>query len=118
MTKNFTEKEMACPCCGVQRMKQDFMEKLQKVRDLCGFPFKVNSAYRCSKYNEEVTKGKITMGDHIRGLACDIKIRDRYQRAEVVMQLLNSSYFLDVAVAKNYIHIGKGKAIQGLGIYV
>ena len=44
ITKNFTTDEMKCPCCGECKMDQQFMANLQRVREQCGFGFRINSA--------------------------------------------------------------------------
>ena len=51
LTKNFSVKEMQCPCCGECNMDEVYMKALQDVRTACAFGFKVNSAYRCGEYN-------------------------------------------------------------------
>ena len=50
--KNFNQDEMACKCgCNVSAMSEEFMVKLQKLRDECGFALPINSGYRCAKHN-------------------------------------------------------------------
>ena len=115
ITKNFTEDELKCPCCGKVAMNSDFMANLQKVRELCAFGFKVNSGYRCESHNAKVSKN--SKNDHTRGKAVDIHMPDRYKRAKLLKYLLNSGYFNDVAIAKTFIHIGKGRNKLGVGVY-
>ena len=50
ITKNFTTDEMKCPCCGECEMDEKFMANLQRIREQCGFGFRINSAYRCAEY--------------------------------------------------------------------
>lgn len=50
----FSEKELACSCCGKNLIKPDFLYKLNALREECGFPFVVTSAYRCFKHNTDV----------------------------------------------------------------
>jgi len=79
--KSFTFDEMACNNCpychGLSDMDEDFMMKLQQLRDACGFPLHVNSGYRCNGKNVDV-KG------HLTGEAADLRC-DR-DRARVVIQ--------------------------------
>lgn len=42
---------------------------MEKVRDLLGFPIRVNSGYRCAKLNAAVGGSKHSA--HLEGLACD-----------------------------------------------
>ena len=43
ITKNFSVKEMQCPCCGECDMDFQFMEELQRIREICDFGFRVKS---------------------------------------------------------------------------
>jgi uncharacterized protein YcbK (DUF882 family) len=115
LTKNFTIEEMDCPCCGVCNMNDEFMKNLQEVREECGFGFKVNSAYRCKKENERVSKN--TRGQHITGEAVDISCKDRYKRRQILESAIKNGYFKDIAIAKTFIHLGKGNVKHGIGVY-
>ena len=115
ITKNFTEAEMACPCCNECKMDQVFMEALQAIRDLCGFGFKVNSAYRCAKYNAKVSKN--TRGQHSTGEAVDISMKDRYKRFKLLKEAIECGYFKDIAISGTFIHLGRGNVQNGIGVY-
>lgn len=76
----FTEKEMSCNCPRIHSVSnppknadfEEFMGLLVGVRKACGFPFIINSGYRCPEHNKEVsTTGE--GGPHTIG-AADIKI--------------------------------------------
>ena len=115
ITKNFTEKELECPCCGKVKMDNYYMAKLQEIRTACAFGFKVNSGYRCESHNAKVSKN--SRNDHTRGKAVDIHMTRRYRRAILLKYLLSSDYFNDIAIAKTFIHIGKGRDRSGVGVY-
>ena len=115
ITKNFTTSEMECPCCGKCNMDDEFMENLQNIRSKCGFGFRVNSAYRCDKHNAKVSKN--TRGQHVTGEAADISIKDRYKRFAVLSEAVASGYFKDIAIAKTFIHLGRGNVKNGIGVY-
>lgn len=51
---NFTEKELACRCCGKFNIDNDFLIKLQAFRLILNKPLTVNCACRCKKHNKEV----------------------------------------------------------------
>jgi zinc D-Ala-D-Ala carboxypeptidase len=70
--KHFTSAEMSCLCCGEEHMDENFMEKLEAIREECGFPFKISSAYRCEKHNIRV--GGKTGSAHSKGHAVDIVV--------------------------------------------
>ena len=40
------------------------MKKLQALRSVCGFPFQINSGYRCPAYNDSLYTGD---GSHLDG---------------------------------------------------
>jgi len=115
ITKNFTTDEMQCPCCDACEMDEGFMDALQDVRAICGFGFKVNSAYRCGEYNSKVSKN--TRGQHTTGQAVDISMKDRYKRFKLIKEAIASEYFKDIAISKTFIHLGRGNVKNGIGVY-
>jgi uncharacterized protein YcbK (DUF882 family) len=115
ITKNFSEREMQCPCCNVCNMDAEFMENLQAIRTICGFGFRVNSAYRCEIYNNKVSNN--TRGQHATGYAVDISMKDRYKRYTLLKEAIAIGYFKDIAISKTFIHLGKGNVKDGIGVY-
>jgi uncharacterized protein YcbK (DUF882 family) len=115
ITKNFTTNEMKCPCCNQCDMDDEFMINLQRIREQCGFGFRVNSAYRCEEYNNKVSSN--TRGQHVTGQAVDISMKDRYKRFELLNKAIDNGYFKDIAIAKTFIHLGKGNVKNGVGVY-
>jgi len=115
ITKNFTTKEMRCPCCNKCDMDDEFMRNLQEVRTICGFGFRVNSAYRCEMYNNKVSNN--TRGQHATGQAADISMKDRYKRFSLLKEAIKCGYFKDIAIAKGFIHLGRGNIKNGIGVY-
>ena len=67
ITRSFTEKEFACPCCGQCDMDPKFMVRLQSFRDMLDIPFSPvkGGGYRCASYNGSAT------GSHVEGKAVD-----------------------------------------------
>ena len=75
--KHFRLAEFACHCgqCGSDgsEMNETFVAKLDRLRDLCDFPFFVTSGYRCPAHNQTVsTTGP--NGPHTTGRAADIHV--------------------------------------------
>lgn len=71
-TPNFSPFELACKCgeCGGKvLMDQEFMKKLQKIRDVVG-PMVITSGYRCEQHPAE--KSKVKPGWHNKGRAVDV----------------------------------------------
>lgn len=67
---NFTPEEFKCKHTGVCKMEKDFMDKLQLLRSICGFPFDITSGYRAATHPTEAEKK--TPGEHYYGRAADI----------------------------------------------
>jgi len=70
---NFTEKEVSCPCCDVNGVNLESLDKLQALRTDMNQPLTINSAYRCRKHNIE--EGGRPNSMHLRGEAFDISIK-------------------------------------------
>ncbi len=72
--KNFTEDEFRCRCgCGAADMKEEFLEILQHIRNLVGFPLRVNSGFRCPEYNARLSSTGLN-GPHTFGKAVDFGV--------------------------------------------
>lgn len=101
--KNFVKEEFDCKASGENNMQLSFMEKLDELRDACGFPFVVTSGYRDASHPEEAkkaTKG----GVHTLGIAADIRVANGVQRRELVAKALKLG-FAGVGVAKTFVHV-------------
>ena len=76
LTKNFNSvtDNMACPCCGSLSYRQEFLDRVQILRDLLATPFyldqKGGGFYRCRDYNTEI--GGAPSSQHLLGNAMDI----------------------------------------------
>lgn len=75
--KYFSSKELQCKCNTCKstghEMKKELMEPLIVLRETLGFPFPINSAYRCPYHNNGVSKTGFN-GPHTTGLAIDIGV--------------------------------------------
>ena len=54
--KYFTEAELACSHCNKQGINEQFMLKIESLREQLGFPFIVTSGYRCEQHPIEARK--------------------------------------------------------------
>ena len=54
-------------------MADDFIDKLQRLRDVFGFPLPVNSGYRCPVHNSAVSSTGPN-GPHVSGRAVDFSV--------------------------------------------
>jgi uncharacterized protein YcbK (DUF882 family) len=69
----FSERELACTCCGQQRMQEAFMQRLLGLRLAFAQAMPLASAYRCPRHNQAVS----TTGDsgpHTLGRAVDVRV--------------------------------------------
>jgi zinc D-Ala-D-Ala carboxypeptidase len=73
--KYFTEDEVKCKHTGLCHMDDDFMTKLDIIREEVGVPFIVTSGYRDKTHPIEAKK--TTPGAHASGKAVDILIRGK-----------------------------------------
>lgn len=73
---NFSAQEFRCKCgCESDGIDEDFVYKIQDLRDRCNFPFRITSGYRCEDHPAEAKRaaeGKI--GPHTTGRACDVAV--------------------------------------------
>ena len=73
MKNYFTEAELKCKCGNCYgTMNAEFMEKLNLLREHCGFPFIISSAYRCKEHNKKV--GGAPRSAHTLGRAVDVVV--------------------------------------------
>lgn len=72
LTRDFKKSEFMCPCgkCDGGDMDDYFINKLQYMRDYCGFPFKILSGFRCKDHNTAI--GGKPNSQHLNGNAADI----------------------------------------------
>jgi uncharacterized protein YcbK (DUF882 family) len=101
LTENFTSEELACKCgCGMLP-RPESVQRLQLLRERCGFPFTVTSGARCAKRNNEVA----TTGDdgpHTKGGAFDIGISG--ERALVLVDRAREVGFTGIGVKQKGPH--------------
>lgn len=102
-TSYFTDKELQCKCgCKECNMNKEFMDKLNYARELAGKPWKVNSAYRCTKHNAAV--GGAKKSSHLSGLAVDISATSSAKKYEVVTCALKAG-FNRIGIGKSFVHL-------------
>lgn len=102
LTRNFTDGEFKCSCCGKEKMDRGFIYKLQAARDVAGIPFKISSGWRCEKHNEAV--GGVPSSSHLTGHAADIEA-DTSQKRFVIVSALMEAGLERIGVGKSFIHV-------------
>jgi len=105
MYKYFTKEELTCKHCEEYSMSDEFMQKLDQLREDMGFPFKITSAYRCPEHPIEARKK--TAGAHTTGKAIDIGVSG------------NEAYILiEAAIRDNFTGIGINQKGEGRFIHL
>ncbi len=69
-TKNFSDQELRCSCCGENLMDEGFLARLQTVRNKFGKAMRLSSAYRCPEHDKAVGGA----GPHQTGHAVDVLV--------------------------------------------
>ena len=79
-------------------MNEDFMMKLQQLRDACNFPLHVNSGYRCNGKNIDV-KGHPNSGhldqDGQGSMAADLRV-ERDQARVVIQKAIEMGFSVGI----------------------
>ena len=83
-------------------MEQDFLSKLDSLREACGFPFVITSGYRSPDHPIEAVKE--IPGTHAQGIAADIKITNAAHRYAIIREALSMG-FTGIGVAGDFIHV-------------
>ena len=107
--KYFKITDFDCSETGENKMDTEFLEALDNLRDICGFPFTVTSGYRSPNHSIEAAKvaaGK-KLGTHAQGIAADIKVSGGAERLAIVKHA--SAMGMSVGVAKTFVHVDTRK---------
>ena len=100
--KYFTKEEFNFQHTGENRMEDEFLLKLDQLRDNCGFPFVITSGYRSPSHPIEAKKD--VPGTHAQGIAADIKITNAAHRYTLIREALSMG-FSGIGVAGDFIHV-------------
>ncbi len=108
--ENISIREAACPCCG-ELPSDRLLDRLQSLRELCGFPLKFTSIYRCPNHNKMI--GGHPNSAHPLGAqknaygAADISIHKRYAKKR--FKIIFSAFRLKfncLEVCNLHLHVG------------
>lgn len=100
--KYFSIEEFDCQETGENKMVEQFIHKLDELREACGFPFRITSGYRSPSHSIEARKAK--PGTHAQGIACDIYVSGGSQRHTIIKEAMRLG-FTGIGVAKTFIHV-------------
>ena len=102
MFKYFSIDEFNCQETDENAMSENFIHKLDDLREVCAFPFKITSGYR--SFDHSIEKRKAKPGTHSQGIAADIAVSGGGQRMVLVQKALLLG-FTGIGVAKTFIHV-------------
>tara|TARA_B100000497_G_C7618318_1_gene371450 strand:+ start:430 stop:777 length:348 start_codon:yes stop_codon:yes gene_type:complete len=100
--KYFKKEDFDCQETGENEISDEFIYKLDELREACGFPFIVTSGYRSPKHSIEARKS--SPGTHAQGIAADIRVAGGTQRRLIIEKALEMG-FGGVGVAKSFVHV-------------
>ena len=103
--KYFTRNEFECSHTHTCEMNQDFIDKLNKLREEFCKPLIINSGYRSPEHPIEYVKQ--SPGAHASGKACDISVSraDALKLLELALKLGFTGYGLNQKGSSRYIHL-------------
>ena len=112
LTANFRRSEFACKglaCCGgTAAIAPEFVEMLQRLRDLVGKPIVVNSGFRCLKHNRAV--GSNDTSQHPLGLAADLAIPVGMTADQLAAVAESLGLFGGIGIYPTWVHVDIGPA--------
>lgn len=112
--KYFRLEEFNCTHTNLNCMDDVFLDKLDQLREECGFPFRITSGYRDSTHPSESKKEN--PGTHNQGIAADIAVTNGKDRMNIVHWALKMN-FGGIGVAKTFVHVDDRKTTPVMWTY-
>jgi uncharacterized protein YcbK (DUF882 family) len=105
MSKHFINAEFACKCgCGTNKIRTEFITRLDHARDRASVPFVITSGYRCPDHNRRV--GGVPDSAHAHGWAADIVFRNGHDGFLILEALLNVGFTrVGIDSKRKFIHV-------------
>lgn len=103
MWKYFTRDEFKCSHCGENRIEDDFITRLDAFRESAGFPFGINSGFRC-RYHPVERRKTLPDGPHTTGWASDIRTYNSHQRF-ILIDLAIRNGVVRFGIGEDFFHI-------------
>jgi uncharacterized protein YcbK (DUF882 family) len=100
---HFRLEEFNCTHTNKCSMDTAFLEKLDELREICGFPFRITSGYRDASHPSEVVKAAPGTGTHCQGIAADIAVSNGVERMNIVHEALKMGF--SIGIARTFIHV-------------
>lgn len=112
--KYFNLSEFDCQHTGRNRMDPLFLARLDKLREVCGFPFVITSGYRDPTHPIEAKKER--PGTHSQGIAADIRVSSGAQRYTIISEAIKMG-FAGIGVANGFVHVDDRKGAGTAWVY-
>lgn len=113
-SKYFSEGEFnrCVPSCSISDMDDEFMELLDRVRELAGIPFYITCGYRSVQWDK--SKGRSGNSAHCRGKAVDIKYKSSMDAYKIISSAIELG-IKRIGVGSNFIHLDNDNSLpQGV----
>lgn len=96
-------------------MDPEFLEKLDLLREKCGFPFRITSGWRDATHPAEARKAEPGTGTHCQGLAADIAVSNGFERMNIVHEAIKMGF--SIGVARTFVHVDDRKTTPVMWTY-
>ena len=111
----FKESDFDCQETGENQMTQEFYDKIDALREQCGFAFIITSGYRSTNHSLEKKKADkylaqyesmygFKSGTHTQGIAADIKVKSGTQRGTIVRNAIRLG-FNGIGIHRLFVHV-------------
>lgn len=90
------------PGSGLEFMDQEFLDKLDLIREEAGIPFKITSGYRTAKHN--IKEGGKKNSAHKLGKAADIQAISGHDKFVIIRAAILNG-IMRIGVGKTFIHL-------------
>ena len=115
--KFFRLEEFNCTHTNLNRMDHEFIQNLDTLRGICGFPFIITSAYRDASHPIEARKKEPGTGTHCQGIAADIAVTNSVDRLTLVREALKMNCWNGIGVGDGFIHLDTRKTTPVMWTY-
>lgn len=90
------------PPCSLQDMEQEFMDRLDAVRQRAGIPLVATCAYRSRDW--DIARGRSGNSAHTKGLGVDIRANASDTRMKIVKAALEVG-IKRIGIGKGFVHL-------------
>jgi len=117
--KYFRLEEFACTHTGTggDNMDPEFLARLDELREICGFPFRITSGWRDATHPAEARKSEPGTGTHCQGIAADIAVTNSVDRLTLVREALKMDCWNGIGVGDGFIHLDTRKTTPVMWTY-